>query len=201
MHIHLVSLFPEIFESFLATSLIQKAQTKGILKFSLHNPREYCQDKHQQIDDQIYGGGEGMLIKAQPIIDCVEAIIQQFKIKKSDFIKATKECPYSYEEKDGKCIKTTVSEVGYECKNGTLSGNTCITIDTKDLIKSCPKGSKVQNDKCITEQNTTCQNNEKLINSDCYTTTEVKTECATNQELYKNRLEAIPEPPRYIRKK
>lgn len=81
MHIHLVSLFPEIFESFLATSLIQKAQTKGILKFSLHNPREYCQDKHQQIDDQIYGGGEGMLIKAQPIIDCVEAIIQQFKIK------------------------------------------------------------------------------------------------------------------------
>lgn len=85
MHIHLVSLFPEIFESFLATSLIQKAQTKGILKFSLHNPRGYCQDKHQQIDDQIYGGGEGMLIKAQPIIDCVEAIIQQFKIKKSDF--------------------------------------------------------------------------------------------------------------------
>jgi tRNA (guanine-1)-methyltransferase len=85
MHIHLVSLFPEIFESFLATSLIQKAQTKGILKFSLHNPREYCQDKHQQIDDQIYGGGEGMLIKAQPIIDCVEAIIQEFKFKKSDF--------------------------------------------------------------------------------------------------------------------
>ena len=114
-------------------------------------------------------------------------MFKERKIKKSDFIKATKECPYSYEEKDGKCIKTTVSEVGYECKTGTLSGNTCITIDTKDLVKSCPKGSKVQNDKCITEQNTTCPNNEKLINSDCYTTTEVKTECATNQELYKNK--------------
>ncbi|MBQ9553622.1 hypothetical protein IJU97_01290 [bacterium] len=55
MHIHIVSIFPELFESFLSTSLIQKAQEKGILSFSLHNPREYCTDKHQQIDDQIYG--------------------------------------------------------------------------------------------------------------------------------------------------
>lgn len=85
MQIHLVSLFPEIFESFLATSLIQKGQEKSILQFSLHNPRDFCQDKHQQIDDQIYGGGEGMLIKAQPIIDCVEAIIKEYQLKKSDF--------------------------------------------------------------------------------------------------------------------
>lgn len=85
MQIHLVSLFPEIFESFLATSLIQKGQEKSILQFSLHNPRAFCQDKHQQIDDQIYGGGEGMLIKAQPIIDCVEAIIKEYQLKKTDF--------------------------------------------------------------------------------------------------------------------
>lgn len=85
MHIHLVSLFPEIFESFLTTSLIHKAQEKGFLNFSLHNPRIFCQDKHQQVDDQIYGWGEGMLIKAQPIIDCVEAIIKQYNTKKSDF--------------------------------------------------------------------------------------------------------------------
>jgi tRNA (guanine37-N1)-methyltransferase len=54
MHIHFISLFPELYKSFLSTSLIQKAQEKKLLSFSLHNPREFCEDKHQQIDDQIY---------------------------------------------------------------------------------------------------------------------------------------------------
>ena len=85
MQIHIVSLFPELFESFLHTSLISKAQEKQILHFTLHTPRDYCQDKHQQVDDQIYGGGDGMLIKAQPVVDAVEAIIKNYKLKKSDF--------------------------------------------------------------------------------------------------------------------
>lgn len=85
MQIHIVSLFPELFESFLHTSLIAKAQEKQILHFKLHNPRDYCQDKHQQVDDQIYGGGDGMLIKAQPVVDAVETIIKNNKLKKSDF--------------------------------------------------------------------------------------------------------------------
>lgn len=85
MHIHIVSLFPEIFESFLTTSLIAKAQEKGILNFSLINSRDFCTDKHQQVDDQIYWGGEGMLIKAQPIIDSVLAIIKRHQLEKSDF--------------------------------------------------------------------------------------------------------------------
>ena len=85
MHIHIVSIFPELFESFLSTSLIQKAQEKGILSFSLHNPREYCTDKHQQIDDQIYGWGDWMLIKAQPIVDCIEDIIEKNNLTDSDF--------------------------------------------------------------------------------------------------------------------
>jgi tRNA (guanine37-N1)-methyltransferase len=56
MHIHIISLFPEIFDSFLSTSLLQKAQEKNLITFHLINPRQYCTDKHQQIDDQIYGG-------------------------------------------------------------------------------------------------------------------------------------------------
>jgi tRNA (guanine37-N1)-methyltransferase len=75
MHLHIISLFPEIFDSFLSTSLLQKAQEKKLLSFHCINPRDYCSDKHQQIDDQVYGGGAGMLIKAQPIIDAVEEII------------------------------------------------------------------------------------------------------------------------------
>jgi tRNA (guanine-N(1)-)-methyltransferase len=54
MHIHLVSIFPEIFESFLGTSLIKKAQEKGVLSFSYYNPREFSADPHQQIDDSVY---------------------------------------------------------------------------------------------------------------------------------------------------
>jgi tRNA (guanine37-N1)-methyltransferase len=76
MHIHIVSIFPDIFQSFLGTSLIAKAQEKQLLTFSVINPRDFCQDKHQQIDDSLYGGGAGMLIKAQPIIDTTESIIK-----------------------------------------------------------------------------------------------------------------------------
>lgn len=85
MYLHIVSLFPEIFESFLKTSLIDKAQEKWIIGFSLHNPREFCEDKHQQIDDQIYWWGDGMLIKAKPIVDCVESIIDEYDLKNTDF--------------------------------------------------------------------------------------------------------------------
>ncbi|MDR0370170.1 MAG: tRNA (guanosine(37)-N1)-methyltransferase TrmD [Candidatus Peribacteria bacterium] len=85
MNIHIISLFPELFTSFFDTSLLQKAQEKKIIKIHLINPRIYCRDKHQQIDDQVYGGGAGMLIKAQPIIDAVEDIIKKNQLKKSDF--------------------------------------------------------------------------------------------------------------------
>jgi len=79
MHIHIVSLFPDIFTSFLQTSLIAKAQEKDVLHFSLINPRDFCADKHQQVDDTVYGGGAGMLIKAEPIIDAVNSVIDTAK--------------------------------------------------------------------------------------------------------------------------
>ena len=85
MKIFLVSIFPEIFESFLKTSLIAKAQQKGILEFKIINPRDFCTDNHQQIDDEIYGGGKGMLLKAQPLIDTINHIIDQNQLQKLDF--------------------------------------------------------------------------------------------------------------------
>ena len=85
MKIFLVSIFPEIFESFLQTSLIAKAQEKGILEFEIINPRNFCIDKHQQIDDEIYGGGKWMLLKALPLIDTINHIVEQNQLQKSDF--------------------------------------------------------------------------------------------------------------------
>ena len=85
MYIHIISLFPEIFNSFFSTSLLKKAQEKWVLKVSFCNPRQFCNDKHQQIDDEIYWWWAWMLIKAEPIIDAVESIIKEYKLKKSDF--------------------------------------------------------------------------------------------------------------------
>jgi len=84
MNIYIVSIFPEIFDSFVSTSLIKKAQEKKILKFTFVNPRKFCKDKHQQVDDTIYWWWAGMLIKAKPIIDSVEHIIKKFKLSKPD---------------------------------------------------------------------------------------------------------------------
>ncbi len=85
MQISLISIFPQIFESFLKTSLIYKAQEKWILKFNLINLRDYAIDEHQTVDDQIYGWGSGMLLMAEPIITAVEEMIQKNKLQNSDF--------------------------------------------------------------------------------------------------------------------
>ena len=85
MEIHIISLFPEIFESFFSTSLLKKAQEKWILKVDFCNPRRFCKDKHQQIDDEIYWWWAWMLIKAEPIIDAVESVIKSNKLHGSDF--------------------------------------------------------------------------------------------------------------------
>lgn len=83
MHIHIISIFPDIFKSFIETSLIKKAQEKGILTFSLINPRTFCPDRHQTVDDTICGGGAGLLMKAKPAIDAVESIIKKLKPTKN----------------------------------------------------------------------------------------------------------------------
>ncbi len=85
MNIHLISLFPELFDSFFSTSLLKKAQEKWILNINFYNPRKFCKDKHQQIDDEIYWWWAWMLIKAEPIIDAVESIIKDYNLKDSDF--------------------------------------------------------------------------------------------------------------------
>lgn len=81
MHIHIISIFPEIFDNFINTSLIKKAKEKKILSFDFVNPRTFCPGKHQQVDDTIYGGGAGLLMKAQPAIEAVESVIKSIMSK------------------------------------------------------------------------------------------------------------------------
>jgi len=81
MNIFIHTIFPEIFDSFLNTSLIKKAQEKWILNIKLINIRDFCTNKHKQIDDKIYGWWAGMLIKAKPVIDSIENTLQENNLK------------------------------------------------------------------------------------------------------------------------
>jgi len=74
MHLHVVTLFPELFASVLETSMLKKGQERGALQFSLHNIRDYATDKHRVTDDTPYGGGQGMVLKPEPVIAAMEAI-------------------------------------------------------------------------------------------------------------------------------
>lgn len=74
MNIAIITIFPEIFDSFLSNSLIQKARENETINITCVNPRDFCTDKHKQVDDEIYGWGVGMLLKAKPIIDAIKYI-------------------------------------------------------------------------------------------------------------------------------
>ncbi|MBD2259085.1 tRNA (guanosine(37)-N1)-methyltransferase TrmD [Pseudanabaena sp. FACHB-2040] len=69
-----VTLFPDFFTSPLASGLLEKALARQIATVHLTNPRDFTTDKHHKVDDEPYGGGVGMLMKAEPIFAAVEAL-------------------------------------------------------------------------------------------------------------------------------
>lgn len=74
MRFDILTLFPEFFTSPLTTSLLGKALVNGIAEVHFTNPRDFTTDKHHRVDDQVYGGGVGMLMKPEPIFAAVESL-------------------------------------------------------------------------------------------------------------------------------
>lgn len=74
MRIEIVTLFPEVFEPFLSTSIIGRARAKGLVSFGLTDFREFARDTHRSVDDKPYGGGPGMLLKCEPIFAAVRQV-------------------------------------------------------------------------------------------------------------------------------
>lgn len=74
MRIDIISAVPEIFDSFLTTSIIKNAQEKGLVKILVHNLHKYSSDKFGHIDDTPYGGGSGMVIQCEPVFKCIEEL-------------------------------------------------------------------------------------------------------------------------------
>lgn len=74
MKINIMTLFPSMFDDFKRESLIGKAIEKKILEINIFNIRDYTRQSAKSVDDEVYGGGNGMLMMAQPIYDCFKNI-------------------------------------------------------------------------------------------------------------------------------
>lgn len=74
MKISILSLFPNLFDSFINTSIIKRSIEKAIVEIEVINFRNFSKDKHKKVDDYPYGGGAGMVLCMQPIIDALNSI-------------------------------------------------------------------------------------------------------------------------------
>ncbi|MEI4768599.1 tRNA (guanosine(37)-N1)-methyltransferase TrmD [Psychrobacillus sp. FJAT-51614] len=74
MNIHILSLFPEMFEGVFNTSILKKAQEKNEVMLNVVNFRDFSGNKHHQVDDYPYGGGAGMVLKPEPLFNAIDSL-------------------------------------------------------------------------------------------------------------------------------
>ncbi|MEA5047675.1 MAG: tRNA (guanosine(37)-N1)-methyltransferase TrmD [Eubacteriales bacterium] len=76
MRIDILTLFPEMFEGVFSASILGRAQQSGRIDIHLHNIRDYTDNKHRKTDDYPFGGGAGLVMMVQPILDCMDAVLK-----------------------------------------------------------------------------------------------------------------------------
>jgi len=74
MKIDIISVVPELMESFFAHSILKRAKEKGLLEVNIFNLREYTNYKHGQVDDYQFGGGAGLVMMAEPLVNAIESL-------------------------------------------------------------------------------------------------------------------------------
>lgn len=74
LRIDIITVLPEMLETFLKTSILGRAQKKGLVEIHLHNLRDYTTNKHKRVDDYPYGGFAGMVMQCQPIDFCISSL-------------------------------------------------------------------------------------------------------------------------------
>lgn len=80
-HFDIISIFPQSLDSYFSTSILKRAQEKKLIKIQTYDLRKWSTDKHHKVDDRVYGGGAGMVIKVEPIVRALHEL--KFKNKKS----------------------------------------------------------------------------------------------------------------------
>ncbi len=86
MNFHIITIFPDIFNSYFNESILKRAQAKKIIKIKTHDLRKWTDDKHNTVDDRPYGGGAGMLLMAKPLIKALHALKKNRKTEKQKII-------------------------------------------------------------------------------------------------------------------
>jgi len=88
MRIDIITLFPEMFEGFLSQSIMQRAQSKGLAEIHIHQLRDYVNEgnKHKNVDDYAFGGGAGMVMTMEPIINCFEHLEKKVSYDEKIFV-------------------------------------------------------------------------------------------------------------------
>lgn len=81
MRFDVVTLFPEMFPGYLGQSLLQKAIENKLVSVCLHNLRSWSNNKHNTVDDRPFGGGPGMVLKVDTVVECVEEIQTQSSVE------------------------------------------------------------------------------------------------------------------------
>lgn len=113
MHFHIITLFPDMFGSYLKESIIARAIKEKKIKISLYNPRDYTTDKHNKVDRKPYGGGPGMVLEAIPVLKAVDKAVGRKKNVKIIFLSpGGKEFSNMYAEKLTKKYKHVVIIAG-----------------------------------------------------------------------------------------
>ena len=79
MRIDIISSLPSLFESFFASSILNRAIVNKIVKIKIHDLRDYSENKHKKIDDYSYGGEAGMVLKIEPIAKCIQNLKKKRK--------------------------------------------------------------------------------------------------------------------------
>ncbi|MPM21354.1 tRNA (guanine-N(1)-)-methyltransferase [bioreactor metagenome] len=74
MRIDILTLFPEMFTGPLSESIVKRAVAKGLAEIHIHDIRDFSKDKHQRVDDYQFGGGAGMVMMAEPVVDAIESL-------------------------------------------------------------------------------------------------------------------------------
>ena len=86
LRVDIITIFPEMFDSYLSESLIARALKKKLIKINVHNLRKWAKDRHKTVDDRPFGGGLGMVMKIEPIFKAVQSLKSKIKNQKSKII-------------------------------------------------------------------------------------------------------------------
>ncbi len=86
MRFDIVTIFPGFFQSVFAHGIVRRAQAEGLVEIGLHDLRDYAHDRHRTVDDRPFGGGEGMVLKPEPLAEALEKLGIRLKAERDSSI-------------------------------------------------------------------------------------------------------------------